>query len=170
MGPRLEPVPGRRPGRRTTAAFVAVVGTLPIVVLLALPQLRATPNPSPPPNVVADIVVVDFIAVPADDDVVSLRVRRQGNANVLTWTDSTTRARTFYKVYRASSSFPDLVCEPRGGDQCQLRAETLDTVRDRRYVDPNPPPDATYRIGVAANWLDDETRGDVFAVSPPAAP
>jgi len=27
-----------------------------------------------------------------------------------------------------------------------------------------------YRVGVAANWLDDESRGDVFAISPPAVP
>jgi hypothetical protein len=27
-----------------------------------------------------------------------------------------------------------------------------------------------YRIGVAANWLDDEDEGDVFAVSQPVAP
>ena len=40
----------------------------------------------------------------------------------------------------------------------------------QRYVDEDPPADASYRVGVAANWLDDETRGDVFAISPPAAP
>ena len=39
----------------------------------------------------------------------------------------------------------------------------LPTLRD-------PPADAVYRVGVAANWLDDDTRGDVFAISPPVAP
>ena len=63
-----------------------------------------------------------------------------------------------------------MVCEPRSVDQCELRTETLDTTRERRYLDPDPPPDATYRIGVAANWLDETDRGDVFAISPPAAP
>jgi hypothetical protein len=48
--------------------------------------------------------------------------------------------------------------------------ETLETTRDHRYLDRNPPADAIYRIGVAANWLDDENRGDVFAISPPASP
>jgi hypothetical protein len=172
MGPRLAPLPGRRPGLRTSAVFVAVVGLVPIAVLVAVPQLRAVPNETPPPNFVADAVIVDLIEVPAGPDVVSLQVRRVGSSNVLTWTDSTTRARTFYKVYRASPlrGFPDLVCEPRGVDRCELRSETLTTTRERRYVDPNPPPDAVYRIGVAANWLDDVNRGDVFAISPPAAP
>ena len=117
-------------------------------------------------------LVVSNIGVPADPAVVDLEVRRVGNANVLTWTDSTKRARTFYRVYRASAAkgFSEMVCEPRGVDRCDLRSETLVTTRDHRFVDPNPPPDAVYRIGVAANWLDDESRGDVFAISPPAAP
>ena len=172
MGTRLAPLPGRRPGLRGSVAFVAVVGLVPIVVLLALPQLRVARNPAPPPGFVADSVLVDLIAVPVDDSVVSLRVRRVGNANVLTWTDSTTRARTFYKVYRASPSrgFSDFVCNRHGVDRCELRAETLTVTRDREYVDRDPPADATYRVGVAANWLDDETRGDVFAISQPAAP
>jgi hypothetical protein len=63
-----------------------------------------------------------------------------------------------------------MICEDRGVPRCELRNETLVTTRERRYVDPNPPADASYRIGVAANWLDDVTRGDVFALSPPVAP
>ena len=62
-------------------------------------------------------------------------------------------------------------CQLRGGRRCELRAETLvPATRARTFVDPNPPPDAAYRIGVAANWLDDPERGDVFALSPPVAP
>jgi hypothetical protein len=115
---------------------------------------------------------VDEIGVPVDPNVISLDVRRVGNANELTWTDSTKRARTFYRVYRASPSrgFSEMVCEQRGVDRCDLRMETLVTTRAHRYLDENPPPDAIYRVGVAANWLDDESRGDVFAISPPAVP
>ena len=63
-----------------------------------------------------------------------------------------------------------MVCELRGVDRCELRSETLVTTRDHRFVDPDPPPDAVYRIGVAANWLDETDRGDVFVLSPPVAP
>jgi hypothetical protein len=171
-GTLLAPRPPRRPGLRLTAALVVVLGAVPIVVLLTSSPRRAYPNPTPPPGFVSETVVVDFNAVPADPSVVSLNVRRREGGNELAWTDSTRRAETFYRVYRATPSggFPDLVCEARSVDQCELHAETLDTTRERGYFDPDPPPDATYRIGVAANWLDETDRGDVFAISPPAAP
>ena len=170
LGERLAPRPARRPALRASVAFVAFTAIVPVAVILLSDQLRAVPNEEGPPPVASSLVVVDDIGVPADGDVARLEVRRSARGNVLTWTDSTSRARTFYKVYRASAAFPDLVCEPRGVDRCELRAETLVTTREQEFVDPAPPPDATYRIGVAANWLDDENEGDVFALSPPAAP
>lgn len=172
MGERLAPVKARPVGLRTTVAVVAITALVPLAVLLATPQLQLTRSATPPPDFLITAIVVAEIEVPVDASIVSLDVRREGTANVLTWTDSTTRARTFYKVYRASPSlgFSDLVCEDRGVDRCDLRNETLVTTRERRYVDPDPPADASYRIGVAANWLDDVTRGDVFALSPPVAP
>jgi len=171
MGQRLAPDPGRRPGRRTTAVVVAFLAVVPLVVLLSASQYRAQHSPNGPGYVIPELVV-DDIGVPEDPDVVSLTVRRVGRANVLRWTDSTTRARTFYRVYRSSPSrgFSDMVCERRGVDRCDLRNETLETTRGHTFVDRDPPADASYRIGVAANWLDDETRGDVFAISPPVAP
>jgi hypothetical protein len=170
MGLRLAPDPGRRPRLYPTGAVVAFLAVVPIVVLLQASQFHVQQGPG-----VAYVIpelVVDEIGVPADQGVISLTVRRVGNANVLHWTDSTTRARTFYRVYRASLArgFSDMVCENRGVDRCDLRAETLVTTRDHSYVDRDPPADAVYRVGVAANWLDDDTRGDVFAISPPVAP
>jgi len=172
VGERLAPLPGGRPGTRATIAVVAVTAIVPLVAIGVSPAMRAELNPAPPPGFVASLVVVDDIGVPADSDLVSLDVRRMGSSNVLTWKDKTTRARTFYRVYRASpsASFPDMVCEPRGPERCELRSETLVTTRERRFVDPQPPADAVYRIGIAANWLDDVTQGDVFALSQPVAP
>jgi len=171
MGPRLAPLPGRRPGMRATVIVVAFLGLVPLAVLVLLPQAHVARNPDGP-GFVSSEIVVDEIGVPQDPDVVSLAVRRLGRTNVLEWTDSTTRARTFYRVYRSSQlrGFSDLVCENRGVDRCDLRDETLTTTRSRRFVDRDPPPDALYRIGVAANWLDETDRGDVFAISQPVAP
>lgn len=172
MGPRLAPDPGRRPGRYGTAGVVAFLAVVPVAVLVSVSQFHLQHNPDGPGYVIPE-VVVDEIGVPVDPNVVSLTVRRVGGDNVLHWTDGTTRARTFYRVYRASESrgFSEMVCETRGVDRCDLRAETLVTAtRAHTYVDRDPPADAVYRVGVAANWLDDETRGDVFAISPPAGP
>ena len=172
MDARLAPLPGRRPGMRTTAAVVAFLALVPLAVLLASSSARSTRNPTPPPDFISSEVIVNEIGVPADGNVISLDVRKSAGANELAWTDSTSRARTFYRVYRASPSkgFPDTVCQLLGGRRCELRAETLVTTRDQTYVDPDPPADASYRIGVAANWLDDPEQGDVFAISPPVAP
>jgi hypothetical protein len=172
MGPRLAPLPGRRPGLRATVATVAFLAVVPIAWLLGSDSLHVARQPGSTGAYVIPELVVDEIGVPADPDVVSLRVRRVGAANELTWSDATGRARTFYKVYRSSPSrgFSEMVCEPRGVDRCDLRMETLVTTRDNRFVDTKPPPDAVYRVGVAANWLDDESRGDVFAISAPAVP
>jgi hypothetical protein len=173
MGPRLAPDPGRRPGMKATVGVVAFLAVVPLAWLVAATPVRATPNATPPPAFVTREVIVDTIGVPADGGIVALTVRRSRRGNELAWTDMTPPStRVFYRVYRGSLSrgFPDLVCEPRGVDRCELRAETLVTTRERMYVDANPPRDAVYRVGVGANWLDEEDRGDVFAISPPAAP
>jgi hypothetical protein len=151
-------------------AVVAVLAVVPIVWLLAARTAHSVALQHPA-VFDSEEVIVDEIGVPSDGGVVSLTVRRVGGSNVLAWKDETSRARTFYRVYRASPSrgFPDTICQIQGGRRCELRAETLVTTRDHTYVDQSPPADATYRIGVAANWLDDEGRGDVFALSPPAA-
>jgi hypothetical protein len=172
MGPRLAPVPGRRPALRATIAVVAFLAVVPLAVILVSDPVHVSLAAKPQGAYVVRELIVDQIGVPADAGVVKLDVRRVGGANVLTWSDSTERARTFYRVYRSSPStgFSEMVCETRGVSRCELRAETLVTTRDHTFVDQDPPSDAVYRIGVAANWLDDESRGDVFAISPPAAP
>ncbi len=172
MGDRLAPVPARPVGMRPTVAAVVVLSLLPIAVLLVASPSRAQSVDDPPIRVVSRSLVVDTIHVPVDGDVVRLEVRRTPEGNELRWTDSTRRARTFYRVYRATHSggFPDMVCELRGVDRCELRSETLGTTRERHWLDRDPPADAVYRVGVAANWLDETDRGDVFVISPPAAP
>jgi hypothetical protein len=45
--------------------------------------------------------------------------------------------------------------------------ELLTTTRARSYVDGSPAPGVTYRVGVAANWVDDPSGGDVYAISKP---
>jgi hypothetical protein len=157
LGPRLTPPPPRRPGRRAVVAVVAALALVPLGAVLA-----ATPQTGP-----EQAIDVNNILVPVDGDTVTLHVQRVGESEVLTWDDATTRARTFYKVYRTEGAGADVFCKTDGGDRCELQMLELETTRERRYVDASPEPGVTYRIGVAANWLDDTSEGDVFVLSPP---
>ncbi len=159
LGRRLDPPPARRPGRRLVTAVIVTVAVVPAAAVLA-----ATPQSGPD-----QALDVDDILVPVDGDTVTVRAERVDRGQRLTWTDATTRATTFYKVYRTEGAGADHFCETEGGDRCELRMLELATTRERVFVDPSPVPGATYRVGVAANWLDDTAEGDVFVISPPTA-
>ena len=67
MGPRLAPLPGRRPGRRSTIAVVAFLAVVPIVVNPRSPIWRSlTQQASPPRAYVVPELVVNEIGVPVD--------------------------------------------------------------------------------------------------------
>ena len=173
-GSRRSPVGS--PGRRATAVVVAVPRARParrsprIVDPLRSPRNGRRRRA----DFVSSEVIVDDIGVPTDDGVVSLD-RAPARAAQTSSPGRTRRAGhgRFYRVYRASPSrgFPDTVCELRGVDVAASSAPRRSTTtRARPTSTRDPPPDATYRIGVAANWLDDPEQGDVFAFSPPVAP
>ncbi|HEY7380839.1 MAG TPA: hypothetical protein VH572_06480 [Gaiella sp.] len=154
---RLEPPVSRRPPRAVVVGAVVLLAAVPLAVV-RLATLAQGP----------EAVVVNEILVPVDGDTISLRTERRGEAQLLTWTDTTTRARTFYHVYRTQTAGqPDTFCIPYPANQCQLAMIELGVTRERSYVDRSPEPGVTYRVGVAANWVDDTAEGDVFALSPP---
>jgi hypothetical protein len=45
--------------------------------------------------------------------------------------------------------------------------DQLATTRETRWHDVPPPGRWTYRVGIAANWVDDEGRGDTLILSRP---
>lgn len=157
LGTRIAPIPARRPGRALSVAVVAALAVVPAAFVLSAEPMRGG----------ALAVEVDNILVPVDGDTVRLRTKRVGAAQHLSWEDSTGPTRPFYRVYRTAGAGPDMTCERDGADRCTLQMIVLDTTRERSYVDRSPEPGVTYRIGVAANWLDDPERGDVVLVSPP---
>jgi hypothetical protein len=110
----------------------------------------------------------NFILTPIDKDV-ELQVRHTDAGELLDWTSGGPwRADVFYRVYRSEG--PDLECEHSDGSTavyCYVRSVPIASTRDTTFLDPAPPSDATYRIGVGTNWLDDDTQGDIFAFSQP---
>lgn len=158
LAPSLTPQPvGRRPGTRTAIAVAAVVGLVPLAVVLAGSPLRGTD----------DAVVANGILVPADSSVVSLAASKEGAGVRLRWSDTTSTTTPFYRILRTKAGEPDARCRRNGADRCELNMDVVATTRSRTWLDPTPVRGGIYRIGVAANWLDDPAQGDIMVVTPP---
>ena len=109
------------------------------------------------------------------------------NGVLLQWRATKPRpGRIFYRVYRTPPS-AGLTCDPAGAcapaptdvwcrqltsapDKCTYSpgAQQLGTTRQGAWLDRPPPGTWIYRIGLAANWVNDPTQGDVYVLGPPA--
>jgi hypothetical protein len=81
-------------------------------------------------------------------------------------------ARAFYHVLRAKGANPDVSCAGRlnnSSDNCVLYTQSIATTRATTFTDHPGPGKWIYRIGVAANWVDDPKLGDIYVVTKPAA-
>jgi hypothetical protein len=171
--PLLVPTLARRLGDRLRAPsspavrtrWVAVVAALTVVVPAA--AIAASSPLEGPRLALTQDDLFNFILTSVDEDI-ELRAERTTDGQRLTWTDGPWRANVFYRVYRAEGD--DVECENTDGhpaQSCYVGGTVIATTRDREYVDAAAPPGSTYRIGVAANWIDDPAAGDVFVFSPP---
>jgi hypothetical protein len=166
LGDRLRP-PAPPPLRRR---WLAVAGALTVAVPAAAIAASSPLEPPPTKAVVQPFETGSSILTPVLSGL-DVEVTREGAANRVTWSgDGPWRADVFYRVYRAAGPEEDTECLLSGGTAwyCSLRGEVIGTTRARELVDLGAPEEATYRVGVAANWEDDTEQGDVFAVSPPA--
>ena len=86
----------------------------------------------------------------------------------LEWEQPPSRgSRLFYKLFR-SPAVHDYLCQERSGaNPCSFFSETVHAVRKTSALDRPGPGRWTYRVGVAANWVDDPQLGDVFLLSEP---
>jgi hypothetical protein len=159
---RPEPVQPDRPGRRLTIAVVTafvVFAALPLGVIAAVPRLHDQGH----------------LAVRAPDTLIpvsgTVQATRTGNAVRLSWHGlKPGTARTFFHVLRSNQADGSLVCAGRianAADNCVLFAPSIATTRGTTFVDHPGPGRWTYRIGVAANWVDDPTLGDIYVVTRP---
>ena len=145
-----------RLGRRALIAAVVVLGVFPVVAAAAASPLRG------PDEVLQHIE----IALPVDD----IDLEARGNRIVrLSWSEPDTGStRVFYKLFRSPAA-SDYLCFDggSGADRCTLVSVQLRTLRKTSALDRPGPGTWTYRVGAAANWVDDPELGDVFLLSNP---
>jgi hypothetical protein len=142
-------------GRRALVTAVVVLGVLPVVAAAASP-VRG------PDDVLQHIE----IGLPVEDLDLEARGRRVVR---LSWSEPDVGStRVFYKLFRSPAD-TDTLCftDGSGADRCTLVSVELDTLRKTSAVDRPGPGTWTYRVGAAANWVDDPELGDVFLLSNP---
>jgi hypothetical protein len=158
---------------RALAGAALVFGVVPAVLFLAFPPLHGRS------------VVKYFnenVMVPVDPSFTA-SVRPRGRARVVTWRRQPTRGvAAFYRVFRVRpvQPAPDptlppgrdgircLAFAPSSRDRasdCRLEMQVVGVTRAGRLVDRPPHGSWVYRVGLLANWLDDSSLGDVFALS-----
>ena len=161
LGPALAerfpaPVP-RVPGRRVLIGAAVIFALVPFVAAAGLQRISTASRS----------IIVHQIAVPVDSGVGLSAAPHAGTVS-LRWKDSSEGStRVFYRVLRRRGP-TDVACLPSSGTtNCYFSGRPLRTVRITSTVDHPPPGTWTYRITVAANWVDDPKMGDTFLVSAP---
>jgi hypothetical protein len=163
LGQRLSPPTHARIAPRWIVLTAVVTLVVPALATAASSQLE----PPSPPALVQDLVT-STILTPVDSGI-RLEVAPEGAGSTLRWSsDASWRADVFYRIYRSDGTGADTFCATAANVawNCYLKSRPIGTTRDETFVDPSPPPSATYRIGVGTNWADDPEEGDVFALSP----
>lgn len=163
--PRLGPVLAERfpapvprvPGRRVLIGAAVLFAFVPFVASAGLQRISTASRS----------IIVHQIAVPVDPGV-GLTAAPHAGGVVLRWRDSSAGStRVFYRVLRTKGR-TDVACLPSSGTtDCYFAGRPLRTVRTTSIVDHPPAGTWTYRITVAANWVDDPKMGDTFLVSAP---
>jgi hypothetical protein len=178
--PLLIPVAGRELAERfpslmrsyswrhpAVLGLAALSGAIPLLVVAALPSQK---------QAVAARVPLRSLFLPIDATWQPSVEGVEGGLQ-LRWPASHARGgNVFYVLYRSPVSYrfysndklvdQGLMCTPASGaTQCSIEMDEVARGRDTVVIDRPGPGRWTYRVGVAANWLDDPEQGDVFVVS-----
>jgi hypothetical protein len=153
----LEPGRPWRIGRRgrAVAAVAAVALTVPALVLAAtLPHAPADKLAfySPENN---------FIPVSKD---LAVTATRRGDHTVLGWTKPETKGlRTRYRIFRSPVGQD---CDPSNQRECLLSMKEVAATRLNEWPVKGPPGRWSFRVALAADWLDDRKHAGMILLSP----
>ena len=157
-----EPAPAPRSRRFAIALGTAAVAFMivPLAVIAATPRLHDAGHQA---------VRFGDNLIPVAP--VGLQAAAKGNAVTLSWrSQRPTGSSVFYRLLRMRSSADDVACAGKSApasDDCELFMDSVTATVAPDVVDHPGRGTWTYRVGVAANWLNDPSLGDVYVVSPP---
>jgi hypothetical protein len=151
-------------GRKLTIAFAIAVlafAALPLGVIAATPRLHDGGRQA---------VHLGDSLIPVSP-AVGLTATTKGTVVHLDWRPRPVAATAiFYRVLRAKAPGDGVGCAGRlrnSSDNCQLYVDEVASVRAPSFDDRPGSGSWSYRIGIAANWLNDPSLGDIYTVSPP---
>jgi hypothetical protein len=151
--------PLRGPSLRTRWILIGVT-----VLVSAVIPLGAFAAASTGAGIDVARVGTTAMPIPANIDI-GLGASVQGGRVVLTWrSQSSFGGPVFYRVWRLRHD--GLTCPPvPGGRVCDLKMPEVGTTHATSFTDRAPSGRWTYRVAVAANWLNDPAYGDPYEVS-----
>ncbi|MFN2627211.1 MAG: hypothetical protein ABR569_01085 [Gaiellaceae bacterium] len=154
-------------------AAAALLGFVPLVAVAALPTLQNR-------SIVSEFT--NNVVVPAGVDF-HLRARATPKGVELTWRrPAGARGAVFYRLYSEQARYiwdrtltpveHGIACLKNvgGARRCRVLMNVLGTTEGTTYLDRGRSRVFDYRVGLAANWLKDPSRGDVLMLSRQANP
>jgi hypothetical protein len=161
---RPEPRSVTLAGGKLTVAFAAAVAAfaaLPLGVIAITPRLHDGGRQA---------VQLGDSLIPVSRSI-GLGATTRGNVVKLTWRGRRAGAASvFYRVLRTKGAAGGVACAGRlrnSADDCKLLMDEPGTTRRTSFDDRPGTGSASYRIAVAANWINDPSLGDVYVVSAP---
>jgi len=151
-----------RPRTRLVLLGAAIVAfaVAPLGVVAAATPLHG-PNPQ--------AYEVNLLIRPVDPSL-RLSATTVGDRVLLRWSaEQPAAAKVLYHLWRTGAKDGGAVCTPvpNASDNCSLTMTDLGARPGHGAVDRPGRGTWTYRLGLAANWLNSPIQGDVFAIGPP---
>lgn len=168
--PFLIPRVARRVGRPSAARSlltpqarrVALVSALLLTAVVPFAAYAAASPLKAGPGLKAALVGEPPVPISID---LGLRAHRANRTWILSWNPvHPAGGRMFYVIFSRLTRTPELGCIGATAQKCGFQMTQVGTTHDSRWRDPHPnnKEPTEYFVGVAANWLDDVTRGDVY--------
>jgi hypothetical protein len=147
-------------GRRGAIGAVAVLAVVPLLVVSAARPIDG------PERAVIQVLPTTELLTPVLPGL-TVTIEKRGASRIIRWERGDWRSEVFFRLYRTAGAGEDVECVDAGAARCLLTMLVLGTTRGTSMIDGSPPPGVRYRLGIAANSIDDPAHGDVFGLGPP---